>query len=147
MRVILLEEVGKLGKMGDQVKVADGYARNFLIPRGMALEATPANLKNWEKQKFIGRTREAKAKEGALSLADRINNTSITIQRQAGEQDKLFGSVTKADIKEALAQAGIEVDKKKVLLEEPIKTLGLYNAPIRLHPEVMADLKVWVIKA
>lgn len=147
MRVILLEAVGKLGKAGDQLEVADGYARNFLIPRGMALEATPANLKNWEKQKFIGRTREAKAKERALSLADRINNINLTIQRQAGDLDKLFGSVTKADIKEALVQAGIEVDKKKVLLEEPIKTLGLFNVPIRLHPEVVVDLRVWVIKA
>jgi len=147
MKLILLGEVAKLGKTGDQVEVADGYARNFLLPRGLAIEATPSNLKAWERQKLLGQSREAKAKREALALAEKINTISVTIQCQAGEQDKLFGSVTNLDIGNALAQEGIEVDRKKIALPEPIKTLGLYTVSIRLHPEVTAELKVWVVKA
>lgn len=147
MKLILLGEVAKLGKTGDQVEVADGYARNFLLPRGLAIEATPSNLKAWERQKLLGQSREARAKREALALAERINTNSVTIQCQTGEQDKLYGSVTNLDIGNALAQEGIEVDRKKIALPEPIKTLGLYTVSIRLHPEVTAELKVWVVKA
>ncbi|MBI5167752.1 MAG: 50S ribosomal protein L9 [candidate division NC10 bacterium] len=147
MKLILLGEVAKLGKTGDQVEVADGYARNFLLPRGLAIEATPSNLKAWERQKLLGQSREARAKREALALAERINAISVTIQCQTGEQDKLYGSVTNLDIGNALAQEGIEVDRKKIALPEPIKTLGLYTVSIRLHPEVTAELKVWVVKA
>ena len=146
MQVILCKDVEKLGLQGDTITVKPGYAINFLIPRGLVFPATPHNLRRIaEEKKREEKKREKAAKEAAL-LAAKLNETSCTISVQAGEEDKLFGSVTREDIEEALKAKGINVDRKHIELEETIKKLGVYRVPIRLHPEVAAEIKVWVIK-
>lgn len=147
MKVILKEDIESLGRMGDVVEVAPGYARNFLIPKKKALEATAKNLKTIEHQKKLLADQMKREKKEAEALAARINESSITIPVQVGEEEKLFGSVTNKDIGDALAKEGIEVDKHKILLEKPIKELGIFTIPIKLHPEVTANLKVWIVKA
>lgn len=146
MKLILLEEVPKLGKAGDQVEVAPGYARNFLLPRRLAVEATPQNLRALEQFKRQARQREERLRREAEGLAEQLQGVSLTIPRRAGEQDHLFGSVTKIDIAEALAARGIRLDRKKILLGEPIKTLGTYTIPIRLRSDVTAAIHVQVVK-
>ncbi|MDY6853410.1 MAG: 50S ribosomal protein L9 [Thermodesulfobacteriota bacterium] len=146
MKVVLLEEISSLGKIGDVIKVADGHARNYLIPQGKALEATKKNVKTLELQKKLTRDRVDRTKKYAEKLAERIEDISCTISKQAGEEDKLFGSVTTMDIEEGLKNEGIEVNRRKIMLEEPIKKLGIYSVPIKLHPEVISNLKVWVVK-
>ncbi len=147
MKVILKEDVANLGRMGDVLEVASGYARNFLIPKKKAFEATAKNLKAIEHQKKLLADQMKREKKEAEALAIRINESSITIPVQVGEEEKLFGSVTNKDIGEALAKEGIEVDKHKILLEKPIKELGIFTVPIKLHSEVTANLKVWIVKA
>ncbi|MDY7033647.1 MAG: 50S ribosomal protein L9 [Thermodesulfobacteriota bacterium] len=147
MKVILLEEIPSLGKVGDVVKVANGYGRNYLIPQKKALEATTKNVKVWERQKSLFESKLDKAKRDAEKLAIQIESLSCTVSKQAGEEDRLFGSVTTMDIEESLKRDDIEIDRKKILLEEPIKKLGIYTVPVKLHPEVMANLKVWVVKS
>ena len=147
MKVILLEEIPSLGKVGDVVKVANGYGRNYLIPQRKALEATTKNVKVWERQKSLFESKLDKAKRDAEKLAMKIESLSCTVSKQAGEEDRLFGSVTTMDIEESLKREDIEIDRKKILLEEPIKELGIYTVPVKLHPEVMANLKVWVVKS
>ena len=146
MKVVLLEEVPSLGNIGDVVKVADGHGRNYLIPQGKALEATRKNVKTLELQKKLTKDRVDRTKKYAEKIAERIESISCTISKQAGEEDKLFGSVTTMDIEECLKNEGIEVNRKKITLEEPIKKLGIYSVPIKLHPEVISNLKVWVVK-
>ncbi|MDX1764018.1 MAG: 50S ribosomal protein L9 [bacterium] len=146
MNVILKEDVENLGKIGEQVRVKPGYARNYLIPQGMAIEASVRNLKNLEHQKKLVQDRIYKTLKSAESLAKRIESTSITLSQKVGENERLFGSVTTMTIAAALEEEGIEIDKKKILLEEPIKQLGVYTIPIKLHPELTADLKVWVVE-
>ncbi|MBI4621115.1 MAG: 50S ribosomal protein L9 [Desulfobacterales bacterium] len=147
MKVILLEEMPSLGKAGDAIKVADGYGRNYLIPQKKAIEATSKNMKVWEHQKNLLKDKIGKVKKETEKLAEKIEGLSCTISKQTGEEDKLFGSVTSMDIEESLKEEGIEIDRKKILLDEPIKKLGVYTVPIKLHPEVIANLKVWVVKA
>ena len=147
MKVILLEEIPSLGKAGDAVKVAEGYGRNYLIPQKKAIEATSKNIKVWEHQKNLLKDKIGKAKKETEKLAEKIEGLSCTISKQTGEEDKLFGSVTSMDIEESLKGEGIEIDRKKILLDEPIKKLGVYTIPIKLHPEVIANLKLWVVKA
>lgn len=147
MKLILKEDVTDLGHMGDVVEVAPGYARNFLIPKKKAFEATAKNLKTIEHQKKLLADQLKREKKEAEAIAARINESSITIPVQVGEEEKLFGSVTNKDIGEALAREGIEVDKHKILLEKPIKELGIFMVPIKLHPEVTANLKFWIVKA
>ncbi len=144
MKVILLEEVAKLGKTGATVDVADGYARNYLIPRKIAVEASPANLKALEALITQGRRREERVKKESEILSQRIASLTIGLHRQAGDQGKLFGSVTRTDIAQALEKQGIVVDRKHILLEEPIKTVGEYKIPIRVHPEIKAELTLVV---
>jgi large subunit ribosomal protein L9 len=146
MKVILKEDIANLGHMGDVVEVAPGYARNFLIPKKKAFETTAKNLKMIEHQKKLLADQMKRGTKEAEALAIRINESSVTIPVQVGEEEKLFGSVTNKDIGEALAKEGIEVDKHKILLEKPLKELGIFTIPIKLHPEVTANLKVWIVK-
>lgn len=144
MQVILREDVLNLGRPGDVVKVRDGYARNYLVPRRLAVEANPKNLRAFEHEKRIGLARrEAKRKDG-LELKERIEALSITIAARAGEEGKLFGSVTNIDIERALRDHGIIVERRKIVLDEPIKQLGEFTVAVRVDPEVEAALKLSV---
>ena len=136
-----------LGKMGDLVKVANGYGRNYLIPQGKAIKATTHNLKILEHQTKQLKNKIDKIRRDAEKLAKRIEAVSCTVAKPAAAEDRIFGSVTSMDIAEGLKVEGIEVDRRKIILDEPIKTLGIYTVPIKLHPEVTAHLKVWVVKA
>ena len=146
MKVILKQDHSELGKAGDIVSVKPGYARNFLLPQQIAFEATPANLKLFEEEKKRRALQLNREKKVAEELSKELDKVSCTIAVAVGEEDKLFGSVTSQDIVDALLEKGIEIDKRKVLLEESIKALGIYTVPIKLHPEVSANVKVWVVK-
>ena len=146
MQVILLEDVPSLGKVGDMVKVSDGYGRNYLLPRKKAVLATEKSLKALDHQKRLVQHRIGKAKKDAEKMAQAIGKLSCTFTKTVGESGKLFGAVTSMEIEDYLKENGIEVDRKKILLEEPIKNLGIFNVPIKLHPEVTAQLKVWVVQ-
>lgn len=145
MQVILKDNVKNLGEMGQIVNVAKGYARNFLIPKGLAVEADMKNIKSLEHEKRIIHEKARKIKNLAQDMAGRISAMTLTIKAKAGEEEKLFGSVTTMDIAEALQKEGIEIDKKKISLEEPIKRLGFYTVNIRVHPQVSAQLNIQVI--
>ena len=146
MKVILIEDVGKLGKLGDTVNVKRGYARNFLFPRKLAIEATDKNMKFLEERKKKREHELIKVKSEMEELANRISSVSCTIPMPAGGEDKLFGSVTAEHIAEAFSQEGINIDKKQIHLTEQIRKLGVYQVEIKLHPEVTASAKVWVVK-
>ncbi len=144
MQIILQEDVEKLGTRGQVVEVAAGYARNFLLPRKLAIAATPGNLKRLEKIRSVLDKRTATEREGAQKQADVLAAASVTLARKAGENDQLFGSVTTADIAEALAAQGYQVDKRKIELREPIKLIGEYQVTAKLHHDVTATIKVVV---
>jgi len=146
MQVILLEDIPSLGKVGDLVKVSDGYGRNYLIPRKKAIFATEKNLKALQHNKALVQQRLEKMKKDAVKMAQEIENLSCTFVKNVGESGKLFGSVTSMEIEAFLKENGMDVDRKKILLEEPIKSLGLHIVPIKLQPEVTAHLKVWVVQ-
>ncbi len=146
MQVILLENVPSLGKAGDLVKVSDGYGRNYLIPQKKALLATEKSLKVVEHQKRQVQHRLEKGKKDAEKLGQEIEKLSCTFSKTVGESGKLFGSVTSMDIENYLKENGIDVDRKKIILEEPIKNLGMFTVPIKLSAEVTAPLKVWVVQ-
>jgi large subunit ribosomal protein L9 len=146
MQVILLEDIPSLGKVGDKVKVSDGYGRNYLIPQKKAILATEKSLKAIEHQKRQVQQQLDKAKKDAEKEAQQIGQLSCTFAKPVGESGKLFGSVTSMEIEGFLKENGIEVDRKKILLEEPIKSVGMYNVPIKLNPEITAHLKVWVVQ-
>jgi large subunit ribosomal protein L9 len=145
MEVILREHVDHLGQRGEIVKVADGYARNYLLPRKLALIATDGNRKQIEREREKFEAREAEEKKVAESLAARMGNLEIEIARRVGETDVLFGSVTTADIAAVLLTRGFEVDRRKLQLAEPIKKLGEYDIPLRLSRDVVAHIKVRVV--
>ena len=147
MRVILKTEVDQLGDAGDIVDVAPGYGRNFLIPRGMAIAATSGSVKQAEHQQRVAEAIRRKKRSKAEALAEKLANVAISIRRETGDDERLFGSVTNRDIVEALAAEGIEVDRRQVRLEEPIKSIGLFSVPVRIHSEVDASLRVYVIRA
>ena len=144
MKVILREDVEKLGKMGDVVKVAPGYGRNFLLPRRIALEATPGNMKIMENERVAGARRDQREKGAAAIVAREIEKIVVTIRRKAGEEGTLYGSVTSIDIADFLITHKIDIDKRKIQLDEPIKAIGEYQVPIRLHREVTVPIKVIV---
>jgi large subunit ribosomal protein L9 len=144
MEVILREHVDNLGRRGDLVKVADGYARNYLLPRKLALLATDGNKKVIEREKVKFDAKEAEEQKVAQAVADRLATVEIEITRKVGETDALFGSVTNADVADALAAKGFDIDRRKIQLHEPIKKLGDYTVPIKLHRDVMVPLKVKV---
>ena len=146
MQIILQEDVEKLGTRGQLVDVAEGYARNFLLPRKLGLEATAGNMKRLDKMRAAFAKKEATEKEAASTLAGLLANVSVEIARKAGESDQLFGSVTSADISEALAAKGYTIDKRKIVLADPIKTVGEFDIPVKLHREVTASVKVTVRK-
>ncbi|NOX88942.1 MAG: 50S ribosomal protein L9 [Calditrichaeota bacterium] len=146
MEIILRQDYEGLGKTGDIVKVKDGYARNYLIPKGIAYIASKENRKRLENDLKVRSWRQEKEKRIAEEFAKKLESVSCTIPVQVGEEDKLFGSVTSQNIADALSAQGFEVDRRKIQLDEPIKSLGIYSVPIKLHPEVQAMVKVWVVK-
>ncbi|ANM28792.1 50S ribosomal protein L9 [Acidobacteria bacterium Mor1] len=145
MKVVLRENVEKLGSRGDVVSVANGYARNYLLPRGLALEATSGNLKTIESQRRSWAVKEAKEAEEARAMAARLAEVEVTISKRAGENDTLYGSVTSSEIAEVLAEKGVAIDRRKLQLAEPIKALGTVEVPLKLHPEVTGTIKVNVV--
>jgi large subunit ribosomal protein L9 len=146
MDVILREDVEKLGTRGQLVKVAPGYARNFLLPNKMAVAATESNKKIVEQERQAHLRREAKVEGEAKELGKMLGAVSITISQKAGENDQLFGSVTSKDIAEALEAQGYSIERRKIVLDEPIKTLGEFKVPVRLHREVTVEVTVHVVK-
>ncbi|MFH1830742.1 MAG: 50S ribosomal protein L9 [Pseudomonadota bacterium] len=146
MQLILKEDVQSLGKAGDVVTVREGYGRNYLLPKKKAIVAAPNNLKQLEHQKKIVAALQLKRKRTAEELAQKIGALSLTISRDAGEEDKLFGSVTTKDISEALRNEGFIIDRHDIHLDAPIKNLGIFDVPAKLHSEVTATVKVWVVK-
>src|ERR671915_1559418 len=146
MEVILRDHVENVGKRGEVVKVADGYARNYLLPRKLALPATPGNRKHVERERKIMETREAEEKGQAEAIAARLSSVEIRIARRVGETEQLYGSVTAADIAEYLKAKGFEIDRRKLILPEPIKTIGDHEVPLKLHREVTVPLKVRVVR-
>jgi large subunit ribosomal protein L9 len=147
MDVILRQAVEKLGQPGDVVKVSDGFARNYLLPRGIAYAATAGNLKRIAQEKERLEAAENERRGGAQSIATRLENVSLTFSARVGEEGKLFGSVTSGDITEQLhAQGFAMIEKRQIDLHEPIKSLGVYRVPVRLHADVKPEIKVWVIK-
>ena len=146
MEVILRQHVENLGKRGEIVKVAAGYARNYLLPRKLALPATAGNRKHVERERKIMDTREAEERSQAEAIAARIASVDIMLARRVGDTDQLYGSVTSADIAELLKAKGFEIDRRKLILPEPIKALGAYDVPLKLHREVTVPLKVRVVK-
>jgi large subunit ribosomal protein L9 len=145
MEVILREHVEHLGRRGEIVKVADGYARNYLLPRKLALLATQGNKKQIERERAKLEAREAEEKGVAEAIADRMANLEVVIARKVGETEALYGSVTTADVAEALAAKGFDIDRRKIQLAEPIKKLGDFDLPIKLQREVIATVKVRVV--
>ena len=146
MRVVLREDIDKLGRQGEVRDVAPGYARNFLLPKGKALPATDGNMKRVEQERRRYAVKQAKEKEDAAAVGRRLAGVSCTIVRKVGENDHLYGSVTASDIAEYLEKEGIAIDKRRILLEEPIKALGIYTIPVKLHSDVQGEVRVWVVK-
>ena len=145
MKVFLKDDVKNLGKMGDVVNVSEGYAKNFLLPKKFAVEANTKNLKEFEHNKRIIQEKSTKIKDASKATADKLSALTLKIKAKAGEEEKLFGSVTTMDIAEAFKAEGFEVDKKKILLAEPIKRLGEYTVEVKIHHEVNATVKVQVV--
>lgn len=147
MDVILLKDVDRLGKEGSVVRVKTGFARNYLVPHGMALPARSELVKAIEERKRRAQLKQERIRKQAESLKRKLESRSLTLKLTLGEADKAFGSITAHDVIEALGQEGIALDKHAVQLEEPIKGLGIYEVPVRVHAEVTATLKLWVVKA
>jgi large subunit ribosomal protein L9 len=144
MKVLLKEDVPKLGSVGDEVEVKDGYGRNFLIPTGKALLATPKSLKQFRHQKSIVEHKVKKFKGIAQGVADQLAKLSLSVKKKVGDQGKLFGAVTSQEIAELVSAQGIEIDRRKIQLSEPIKSLGEFKIPVKLHPEITAELTLTV---
>ena len=146
MKVILREDVKDLGDMGAIVDVSDGYARNYLVPKGLAVEANVKNVKALEHEKRIIQGKAKKIKHAAEDLSERVSKMSLVIKAKSGEEGKLFGSVTTMDIAELLQKEGVEIDKKRISLDEPIKRLGSYTVNVKLHPEIATQLQLEVLQ-
>lgn len=146
MEVILRRAVENLGKPGDVVKVKNGYARNYLLPHNLAYEATPGNLKRIQQERERLEAAENQRRDSAQEVATKLEQVSLTFSARVGEEGKLFGSVTAADIAQQLDQQGFHLEKRQIDLHEPIKSLGVYRVPIRLHADVKPEIRVWVIK-
>jgi large subunit ribosomal protein L9 len=147
MLVILKKEVHNLGDAGDVVNVKPGYGRNFLIPQGLAIPANEGNVRELEHQKRMADAIRRKDLAAAQDLAKKVAETAVTIRREAGDDDKLFGSVTNRDVADALAERDVHIDRRTILLDEPIRSIGLFTVKIRLHRDVTADLRVFVMRA
>jgi len=146
MEVILKKDVEKIGKAGTVVKVKEGFARNFLFPRNLAQPATSATLKKLEQDELVSSAQSAKTKEESEKLKERLDSLSLTISALTQGEEKLYGSIHANEISEALKEEGFSIDKNLIVPVEPIKSLGIYEIPIKLHPEVIAKLKLWVVK-
>ena len=146
MEVILRQAIENVGQPGDLVKVSNGFARNFLLPRGLAYEATAGNLKRIEQEKSRLQAAEGRRRDSAQEIANKLEQVSLTFSARVGEEGKLFGSITSSDIVEQLEAQGFSIEKRQIDLHEPIKALGVYRIPIRLHADVKPEVKVWVIK-
>lgn len=147
MEVILNKDVDKLGKSGQVIKVKDGFGRNFLIPNGLALPLTAANLKRLEQEKQRKVFQLEKIKKEAEALKEKLGSLSLTLAVLVKEEaEELYGSISAADIASALKEEGFDIDKNSIILDEPIKSLGIYEIPVKLHPEISAQVKVWVVK-
>jgi large subunit ribosomal protein L9 len=142
VKLILREDVENLGKGGELVDVKPGYGRNFLLPRGLAVAANPKNVRELEHQKTVAQAKAAKLKASAEAVAKRLAETPVTLRRKVGEQQKLYGSVTALDLAEALAARGLQLDRRSIDLAEPLKTLGDFEVPVKLHSEVVGKVKV-----
>lgn len=147
MKVVLLEDIENLGRVGQVVNVRGGHGRNYLIPQGKALAATKANMALMEQRRRVYEAAAAQQRDAALEIAGRITGLAISIARKVGENEQLYGSVTASDIGDALESKRVVVDKRRILLAEPIKRLGTYKVPVRLHPEVTAELELSVVAA
>jgi large subunit ribosomal protein L9 len=147
MEVILRQAVESLGKPGDVVKVSNGYARNYLLPHGVAFEATPGNLKRIQQEKDRLEAAENERRTAAQAYAEKLEQVQLTFSARVGEEGKLFGSVTSADVAQQLEAQGFHIEKRQIDLHEPIKALGVYRIPIRLHADVKPEIRVWVIKS
>jgi large subunit ribosomal protein L9 len=146
MEIILRQAVENLGKTGDVVNVKPGYARNYLLPHGLAYEATPGNLKRIQQERARLEAAESDRRSTAQGLAEKLEQVSVTFSARVGEEGKLFGSVTATDIAQQLEAQGYHIEKRQIDLHEPIKALGVYRVPIRLHADVKPEVRVWVIK-
>lgn len=147
MKVILLKNIPGIGNEGDTINVKDGYARNYLLPKKLAVEATKQNLQLLLHKKTIEEIKRQKELRQAEHLKKKLKKVKITIPREAGEGEKLYGSVTSQDIAEALQKEGFSIEKRQIDLQEPIKTIGVYNIQINLHPEISTKIQVWVVAA
>ena len=147
MEVILRQAVESLGKPGDVVKVSNGYARNYLLPHGVAFEATPGNLKRIQLERDRLEAAENERREAAQAQATKLEQVQLTFSARVGDEGKLFGSVTSADVAQQLESQGFHIEKRQIDLHEPIKALGVYRIPIRLHADVKPEIRVWVIKS
>lgn len=146
MKVVLREDIKGLGQKGDLLEVAEGYARNYLLPKRLALRTEGVNLEAMKKAQKRALEKQEQEKKETEALAEKIKKISLTLSMKAGEDDKLYGAVNEQHIAEALKREGIEIDKKKIALEEPLKLLGVYNVPLKLSAEINVPLKVWVVK-
>lgn len=146
MKVILAQDVETLGKIGEVVQVKEGFARNFLIPRKKAYIATDQNLKKIEQEKAKRQAEAQKMKQAAEEFASKISGVSVTVNVEVNDIDKLYGAVSEVDIAKALKEEGLDIDKKQILLEKPIEELGIFEVEVRVHPEVIAKIRVWVTK-
>jgi large subunit ribosomal protein L9 len=147
MEVILRQAVENLGKPGEVVKVSNGYARNYLLPHGVAFAATPGNLKRIQQERNRLEAAENERRGAAQGLAEKLEQVQLTFSARVGEEGKLFGSVTSADVAQQLEAQGFHIEKRQIDLHEPIKALGVYRIPIRLHADVKPEIRVWVIKS
>ena len=146
MKVILREDIPKLGRMGDTVQVARGYGRNYLIPKGKAIAATSRNMKALEHERMLIQRQADLVRQDAEGLAAKIGGLTLSLARKVIDEDKLYGSVSVSDISQALEEAGVEIERKLIRLDEPIKSLGEFQVPVKVHAEVTAELTVQVIK-
>lgn len=146
MKVILVENVEKFGKVGDVIEVKDGFARNYLLPKGLAKPSSPENMRAVENLKLKAERKAEKEKQAAQEFAEKIAGISCTVTAQVGPDDKLYGAVTPADIQKALDIEGIQIDKKAISIDTPMEKLGVYHVSVNVHPQVKATLKVWVVK-
>ncbi|HNR68528.1 MAG TPA: 50S ribosomal protein L9 [bacterium] len=146
MKIILKKDIEKVGRAGEIVDVKPGFARNYLIPSGNAVLATKGNLKVYEMEQKRAEQRLSQEKVVSQALADKLAQVSVTATVQVGEEDKVFGAVTSQEIAGLLAEQGFDIDRRKIVLDEPLKALGVYDVPIKIHPEVTATIKVWVVR-
>jgi len=147
VRIILLQDFEGLGKPGEQIDVKDGYARNFLFPKGLALKADKNSIKRFQEMARLKDKKKDRALKQSRELAEKLQAISLTIPVQVGEEDRVFGAVTSIEIAQQLKDKGYDIDKRQIILEEPIKALGIFEIPIKLHSEITASIKLWVIKA